>query len=85
MPHAPEHVKELINRSIRRWMGTSGVPCSASQQARRTESPLDDERAPGVQRRSETEQRRGSTPGASINRIVLSFFALSESPSPVSH
>src|SRR5215203_4367317 len=36
MTYAPEHEKELLDRSHRRRMGASGTPCSASQQARTT-------------------------------------------------
>ena len=39
MTYAPEHEKELRNRSNRRRMGVSGAPCSASQQPRTTENP----------------------------------------------
>ena len=39
MTYAPEHEKELLDRSHRRRMGASGTLCSASQQARTTENP----------------------------------------------
>jgi hypothetical protein len=39
MTYAPEHEKELLNRSIRCRMGVSGAPYSGSQQARTTENP----------------------------------------------
>ena len=31
MTYAPEHEKELLDRSIRLRMGVSGTPCSGSQ------------------------------------------------------
>src|SRR5215211_6607022 len=37
MTYAPEHEKELLNRSVRRRMGMSGAPCSHLQQAGTTE------------------------------------------------
>lgn len=39
MTYAPEHEKELLNRSIRRRMGMSKAPSSTSQQAGTTQAP----------------------------------------------
>jgi putative transposase len=39
MTYAPEHEKELLNRSVRRRMGLPKAPCSDSQQAWSPENP----------------------------------------------
>ena len=39
MTYAPEHEKDLLDRSFRRRMGVFGAPCPGFQQARTTENP----------------------------------------------